>query len=183
MKTTCKLPRRGSHVGSDQRRLLGPTAATPRVSWPLRYRGRLACTRSLERRTAGCVLFVTCYLLPTPSQIASRIVRCSSSLGRWTASVLTSPPRAPVSLRCRGPSRLAGWLESPPAGGASVTFTYLLFPHSQENESYLSAQDDFPGFPGLLLVVGAGITAPAALIGTALTPTRVHGPRAAAAAA
>ena len=25
--------------------------------------GRLACTRSLERRTAGCVLFVTCYLL------------------------------------------------------------------------------------------------------------------------
>ena len=36
---------------------------TPRVSWPLRHRGRLACTRSLERRTAGCVLFVTCYLL------------------------------------------------------------------------------------------------------------------------
>ena len=35
---------------------------TPRVSWPLRHRGRLACTRSLERRTAGCVLFVTCYL-------------------------------------------------------------------------------------------------------------------------
>ena len=32
---------------------------------PLRHRGRLACTRSLERRTAGCVLFVTCYLLPT----------------------------------------------------------------------------------------------------------------------
>ena len=32
-------------------------------SWPLRHRGRLACTRSLERRTAGCVLFVTCYLL------------------------------------------------------------------------------------------------------------------------
>ena len=30
---------------------------------PLRHRGRLACTRSLERRTAGCVLFVTCYLL------------------------------------------------------------------------------------------------------------------------
>ena len=37
---------------------------TPCVSWPLRHRGRLACTRSLERRTAGCVLFVTCYLLP-----------------------------------------------------------------------------------------------------------------------
>ena len=35
---------------------------SPRVSWPLRHRGRLACTRSLERRTAGCVLFVTCYL-------------------------------------------------------------------------------------------------------------------------
>ena len=39
---------------------------TPRVSWPLRHRGRLACTRSLERRTAGCVLFVTCYLLIYP---------------------------------------------------------------------------------------------------------------------
>ena len=25
---------------------------TPRVAWPLRHRGRLACTRSLERRTA-----------------------------------------------------------------------------------------------------------------------------------
>ena len=33
------------------------------VSWPLRHRGRLACTWPLERRTAGCVLFVTCYLL------------------------------------------------------------------------------------------------------------------------
>ena len=41
---------------------------TPRVSWPLRHRGRLACTRSLERRTAGCVLFVTCYLLPATVQ-------------------------------------------------------------------------------------------------------------------
>ena len=39
----------------------------PRVSWPLRHRGRLACTRSLERRTAGCVLFVTCYLLGASS--------------------------------------------------------------------------------------------------------------------
>ena len=33
------------------------------VSWPLRHRGRFACTWPLERRTAGCVLFVTCYLL------------------------------------------------------------------------------------------------------------------------
>ena len=30
--------------------------------------GRLACTRSLERRTAVCVLFVTCYLLYSSSR-------------------------------------------------------------------------------------------------------------------
>ena len=45
---------------------------TPRVSWPLRHRGRLACTRSLERRTAGCVLFVTCYLLPEEEKAAQK---------------------------------------------------------------------------------------------------------------
>ena len=54
---------------------------TPRVSWPLRHRGRLACTRSLERRTAGCVLFVTCYLLPVGPPVARRaqnVQVCSS---------------------------------------------------------------------------------------------------------
>ena len=41
---------------------------TLRVSWPLRHRGRLACTRSLERRTAGsrvCPLCYTSYRLLT----------------------------------------------------------------------------------------------------------------------
>ena len=40
--------------------LLEPTVNST-VSWPLRHRGRFACTWPLERRTAGCVLFVTCY--------------------------------------------------------------------------------------------------------------------------
>ena len=35
-------------------------------------------------------------------------------------------PRAPVPLRCRGPSRLAGWLESPPARGGLLVTCYLL---------------------------------------------------------
>ena len=46
---------------------------TPRVSWPSRHRGRLACTRSLERRAAGCVLFVTYYLLGASSAPSSNL--------------------------------------------------------------------------------------------------------------
>ena len=45
---------------------------TPRVSWPLRHRGRLACTRSLERRTAGCPLCYLYHLLQGADQILCR---------------------------------------------------------------------------------------------------------------
>ena len=58
---------------------------TPRVSWPLRHRGRLACTRSLERRTAGCVLFVTCYLFTPRCGRARKGGKSSGSRARWAA--------------------------------------------------------------------------------------------------
>ena len=54
------------------------------VSWPLRHRGRLASTRSLERRTAGCVLFVTCYLLRFHAK-PPRLGECPVKSGQCTS--------------------------------------------------------------------------------------------------
>ena len=54
---------------------------------------------------------------------------CSRSEATATADATPSPdqaPRAPVPLWCRGPSRLAGWLESPPARGGLLVTCYLL---------------------------------------------------------
>ena len=57
--------------------------------------GRLACTRSLERRTAGCVLFVTYYLLPRLN------ARYAESRAASTRSPAASHGRQPRALRAR----------------------------------------------------------------------------------
>ena len=67
------------------------------MSWPLRHRGRFACTWPLERRTAGCVLFVTCYLLPVgcarPSASTSRRSSTCSTRGAGSSTSSTASRR------------------------------------------------------------------------------------------
>ena len=70
------------------------------VSWPLRHRGRFACTWPLERRTAGCVLFVTCHLLGCRDGQASES-RTTDTVQRKQRNQSVHNSTGPMCIRIR----------------------------------------------------------------------------------